>query len=65
MSEHLKPISDQYLQAEHRSRPGDRFHRLISRMTDMWVDDLSDERIEELERKVDDWRWMNANGDML
>lgn len=62
MSAPLKPISEEYLRSEHRIRPGDRFHRLISRMTDMWIDDISDDRIEELEAKVDEWRWMNAAG---
>ena len=62
MSAPLKPISEEYLRSEHRLRPGDRFHRLVSRMSDMWFDDISDERIEELERKVDEWRWMQADG---
>lgn len=65
MSADLKPISEEYLGEEHRLRPGDRFHRLVARMTDMWFDDISDERIEELERIVDNWRWMNANGERL
>jgi hypothetical protein len=65
MSAPLKPISDEYLSVEHRIRPGDRFHRLVARMTDMWFDDLTDNRIEELERRVDEWRWMNANGERI
>ncbi len=34
-------------------------------MTDMWFDDISDDRIEELERRVDEWRWMNASGERI
>ena len=62
MSDHLKPINDEYLREEHRLRPGDRFHRLIARMADTYFDDISDDRIEELERKVDEWRWTHADG---
>ncbi len=65
MSVPLKPINEEYLHAEHRLRPGDRFHRLIARMTDIWFDDISDDRIEELERRVDEWRWMNASGERI
>ena len=65
MSAPLKPISEEYLQADHRIRPGHRLHRLISRIADSYYDDVSDDRIEELERRVDEWRWMNANGDRL
>jgi hypothetical protein len=62
MSDHLKPVSEDYLRVEHRIRPGDRLHRLVSRLADTYYDDLSDDRIEELERKIDEWRWMSADG---
>lgn len=62
MSSHLKPISDNQLRIEHRLRPGDRLHRLVARLADTYIDDLDDGRIEELERKVDEWRWMHADG---
>lgn len=62
MSYDLKPVSDDQLRVEHRLRPGDRLHRLVARMADTYIDDLDDGRIEELERKVDEWRWMHADG---
>lgn len=65
MNAPLKPVADEFLQETHIIKPHDRFHRLVSRMTDMPYDNLSDERIERLERQVDEWRWMNANGDRL
>lgn len=65
MSAPLKPISNEYLSAEHRIRPGHRLHRLISRIADTYIDDISDDRIEALEFFVDDWRWMNAAGERI
>jgi|GEM_PF-2968516 len=62
MSYNLKPIKDEYLQADQRLRPGDRLHRLVCRLADTYYDDLDDGRIEELERKVDGRRWMHADG---
>lgn len=57
----MKPIAPEYLAQTHEVKPGDRFHRLIARMTDTYFDDLSDDRIEELERTVDEWRWCHAD----
>lgn len=61
MSASLKPVAEEYLSETHVVKPGDRFHRLISRMADTYYDDLSDDRIEQLERQVDEWRWMHAD----
>ncbi|MBB4952734.1 hypothetical protein H4S14_000776 [Agrobacterium vitis] len=62
MSDNLKPVSDEYLQKEHRLRPGERLHRLVARLADTYYDDLDEQRIEELERKVDEWRFTHADG---
>lgn len=61
MSFALKPVADEYLLETHVIKPGDRLHRLISRMADTCYDDLTDDRIEHLERAVDEWRWMHAD----
>jgi len=58
----LKPIDSEYLRDEVRLAPGDRLHRLFARLSDTWIDDLSDERIIELERLADDFRLTHANG---
>jgi hypothetical protein len=33
----------------------------VARLSDTYYDDLTDERIVELERHVDEWRWMHAD----
>lgn len=58
----LLPISDEYLRDQHTIRPGDRLHRLIARMADTHIDDLSDDRIEQIERLVDSFRLGHADG---
>lgn len=65
MSDRLKPINEEYLRADQRLRPGDRLHRLVCRLADTYYDDLDEQRIEELERKVDEWRWMHADGSRM
>lgn len=61
MSAPLKPVADEYLLETHIIKPRDRIHRLVSRMADTHYDDLTDDRIEQLERQVDEWRWMHAD----
>lgn len=58
----MKPIAPEYEKQQYDVRPGHRLHRLIARIADTYFDDISDDRIEELERMVDDWRWMHADG---
>lgn len=65
MSAPLKPIADDFLRHPHTIKRGDKLYRLISRMSDMHYDDLTEERVEQLERTVDEWRWMNAAGERL
>ena len=58
----LKPIDDTYLGAAIRLTPGDRLHRLLARLADTYIDDLSDDRIVELERLADTFRITHADG---
>lgn len=62
MERALKPVADEYLRDEIRLRPGDRLHRLFARLGDTWYDDLSEERIIELERLADSFRITHADG---
>ena len=55
-------IAPAYANGELRLRPGDRLHRLVAMLFDTYIDDLSDDRIAELERQVESWRWCNAAG---
>lgn len=63
MAERLQPIAETYLSETHIIRPGDRLHRLVSRLADTYYDDLTEDRIEEIERHIDTFRWMHANAD--
>ncbi len=58
----MQQIAADYANAELKVRPGDRLHRLMALLFDTYFDDLSEERIAELERSVESWRWMNAAG---
>jgi hypothetical protein len=58
-------IAPEYADARLDVRPGDRLHRLVAMLFDTYCDDLSDERIAELERQVESFRWMNAAGQRL
>lgn len=61
----LKPIAPEYLNDRIVLKPGDRLHRLIARLGDTWIDDLSDERIIEIERLADSFRLTHADGSRL
>lgn len=59
----LKPVADAYLRDEIKLKPNDsRLHRLVARLFDTWYDDLSDERILELELLADSFRLTHADG---
>ncbi|RVC47599.1 hypothetical protein EN781_00235 [Mesorhizobium sp. M4A.F.Ca.ET.090.04.2.1] len=62
MSADLKPVAEDYLRDEIHLRPGSRLHRLVARLADTYIDDLSDERIIELERLADTFRITHADG---
>lgn len=61
----LKPVADDYLRDVIKLNPGDRLHRLVARLGDTWIDDLSDERIVELEQLADTFRITHASGARL
>lgn len=58
----LKAIDETYLRDVIRLAPGDRLHRLVARLADTYIDDLTDERIIELEQLADDFRITHADG---
>jgi hypothetical protein len=58
----LKPISPAYLDNPIQVRPGDRLHRLIARLHDSHIDDLTDAAIESLEVMADEFRLTDASG---
>ena len=58
----MKSIAPEYLRSIQTLRPQDRLHRLVCRMVDTYIDDLTDERIEEIERLVDTFRLTHADG---
>ena len=58
----LKPVAAEYLMDEIRLKPGDRLHRLVARLGDTYFDDLSDDRIAELEQMADTFRLTHADG---
>jgi len=60
-----KSVSPEYLHRELRLSPGDRLHRLVAMLFDTYYDDLTDERIAELEEHVAKFRWMTASGKRL
>jgi len=62
MNTALLPVAEEYLRDNIILKPGDRLHRLVARLADTWIDDLSDERIEALEREADTYRITHADG---
>lgn len=58
-------ISNEYLNRALTLNPGDRLHRLVAMLLDTYYDDLTDERIAELEDSVERFRWMNASGERV
>jgi hypothetical protein len=61
----LKPVEPSYMLSMITLKPGDRLHRLVSRLADTYFDDLSDDRIIELERLADTFRLTHADGSSL
>jgi len=58
-------IAAEYLNGTLSVEPGNRLHRLVALLFDTWYDDLTDERIAELERQVETFRWMNASAERI
>lgn len=46
-------------------KEGDRIWPLIQMIRNTWIDDLTDERMQELVDMVDSWRVTDANGKLL
>lgn len=61
----MQKIAPEYLNKTIRIEPGNRLHRLAAMLVDTWCDDLTDERIAELERHVESFRWMNASAERI
>lgn len=55
-------IDPEYLNQRLTLDPGNRLHRLVAMLFDTYYDDLTDQRISELEQHVEQFRWMNASG---
>ncbi|CAH2399104.1 hypothetical protein [Mesorhizobium ventifaucium] len=58
----LNPIDPEYLRTAFIVAPGERLHRLLARLSDSYIDDLSDDLIEGLERTLDAHRICHADG---
>jgi hypothetical protein len=61
----MQKISDKYLNQTLTIEPGNRLHRLVAMLIDTWYDDLTDERIADLEGRVEAFRWMNSNAERV
>lgn len=61
----LKPVDGSYLRDGIRLSPGDRLHRLVARLFDTHIDDLTEERILDLERLADSFRITHSDGRSL
>lgn len=59
----LKPIDETYARSQIVLRPGDRLHRVVQRLADTYIDDLTDDRILEVERLIDSYRLTHASGE--
>lgn len=58
-------ISADYANSKIEIEPDSRLHRLVAMLVDTWYDDLTDDRISELEQKVAEFRWMDSTGKRL
>lgn len=61
----LLPVADDYMRDVIHLKPGDRLHRLVARLADTYYDDLTDDRIVELERLADTFRITHADGSRI
>lgn len=65
MNRFMKKISAHYMDGDIVVKSSSRLHRLVARLSDTHYDDLTDDRIEEIEIIVDSFRNTHANGDRL
>lgn len=61
----MPKIAEQYARGTLTLEPGNRLHQLVAILFDTHYDDLTDERIAELEAHAQSWRWMNADGERV
>ncbi|TPN74489.1 hypothetical protein [Mesorhizobium sp. B1-1-5] len=62
MADELLPIDPEHLDTYITIEPGERLHRLLARLIDTHVDDLREEFIVDLERKIDQVRVTHGDG---
>lgn len=59
-------IAPEYADAPITLKPfSSRLHRLVAILCDTYYDDLTDDRIAQLEGLAQSWRWMGADGRRL
>ncbi|TCN30293.1 hypothetical protein [Sinorhizobium americanum] len=58
----MKPIDPTEKSRPLTIEPKDRLHRLVARLLDTHIDDLTDDAIDRIERQVDDLRLTHADG---
>ncbi len=58
-------IAPKYANQKLTLEPGSRLHRLVSILFDTYYDDLTDDRIRQLEHLALSWRWMSADGERV
>ncbi len=61
----MQKIASEYMNVELTVKPGERLHRLVAMLFDTYYDDLTDERIAELEDHIAQFRWMDAKGNRV
>ena len=61
----MQRVSDEYENQELRVKPGDRLHRVVAMLFDTYCDDITDERLAEIENVIESFRWMNASGERV
>ncbi len=61
----LKPIAKKYAAKRMVVTPGERLHRLVARLFDTHVDDMTDAQLENIERAIDELRITHSDGSPL
>jgi hypothetical protein len=61
----MQRVSDEYANQELIVKPGDRLHRVVAMLFDTYYDDITDERLAEIEKVIESFRWMNASGERV
>jgi hypothetical protein len=61
----MAEVAARYAHEPLMLKPGNRLHRLVSILFDTHYDDLTDDRIQQLEQLALSWRWMNADGERV